>query len=79
MTEHVSNADELERLRVELAAMQKQRDEAVQDAGRYRWLKCDRCYWVKIQSQPSGDVVFEGRHGMDEAIDYVMRKGGGAC
>jgi hypothetical protein len=73
-------------LRAELAAMQKNRDEADADAQRYRWLKSDRCYWVEIQSQPSGDLIFQGRHGhaflhhsgnaeMDDVIDSAMRKG----
>ena len=76
----------VERLRAELAAAIKQRDEAVRDAERYRWLKSDRCNWVEIRSQPSGYLIFQGRHGnaflhhsgkakMDDVIDSAMRKG----
>jgi hypothetical protein len=52
------------------------------DARRYRWLKSAGCYWVEIQSQPSGDYIFQGhayhdrvgnRH-MDDAIDKVIAK-----
>jgi hypothetical protein len=76
----VDFARELER---ELAAAIKQRDEARRDAERYRWLKSDRCYWVEIQSQPSGDWVFCGRGSrvMDAAIDAAIatqKEGGGA-
>ena len=77
---------ERERLRAELADAIKQRDEARRDAERYRWLKSDRCYWVEIRSQPSGDLIFQGQHGhafwhysgkaeMDDVIDSAMRKG----
>ena len=78
--------NESDALLFQLAEMQKQRDEARRDAERYRWLKSDRCYWVAIHSQPSGDLIFQGRHGhaflhhsgkaeMDDVIDSAMRKG----
>jgi hypothetical protein len=71
------------KIRAELDAAQKQRDEALRDAERYRWLKSDRCDWVDIQSQPSGDWVFcgHGSHVMDAAIDAAIatqKEGGGA-
>jgi multidrug resistance efflux pump len=73
-------------LLAELAAAQKQRDEALRDAERYRWLKSDRCDWVEIRSKPSGYLIFQGRHGhaflhhsgnaeMDDVIDSAMRRG----
>jgi hypothetical protein len=74
----------VERLRAELAAAIKQRDEARRDAERYRWLKSNGCYWVEIQSQPHGDYIFKGqacysfRGSIDAAIDAMlaeMRKG----
>ena len=80
----VDAADEIERLRAELAAAIKQRDEARRDAERYRWLKSNGCYWVEIQSQPHGDYIFKGqacysfRGSIDAAIDAMlaeMRKG----
>jgi hypothetical protein len=83
-------ARELER---ELAAMEVQRDEARRDAERYRWLKSPGCYWVEIQSEPSGNLIFQGRRGhafyhhqgtaeMDDVIDSciaAMRKEGGGA
>jgi hypothetical protein len=76
------------RLRAELAAAIKQRDEARLDAERYRWLKSDQCYWVEIQSQPHGDYIFKGQAArsiggsIDNAIDAMlaaMRKEGGGA
>jgi hypothetical protein len=75
-------------LRAELAAMEKQRDEARLDAERYRWLKSGGCYWVEIQSQPHGDYIFKGQAArsiggsIDNAIDAMlaaMRKEGGGA
>lgn len=76
-------ARELER---ELAAAIKQRDEAVRDAERYRWMKSAGCDWVEIRSRPGGYLIFQGRHGhaflhhggnaeMDDVIDSEMRRG----
>jgi hypothetical protein len=78
----------LEDVRRELAAAQKQRDEAVRDAERYKWLKSGKCYWVEIQSQPDGDYIFMGQpaHSLggciDNSIDAMlaaMRKEGGGA
>ena len=73
----------IEGLELELADAIKQRDEARLDAERYKWLKSAACYWVGIQSQPSGDYIFHGRGScvMDAAIDAAIatqKEGGGA-
>ena len=79
---------ERKRLCAELADATKQRDEARLDAERYRWLKSPGCYWVEIQSQPSGDYIFKGQaarssgESIDNAIDAMlaaMRKEGGGA
>jgi hypothetical protein len=83
---HLDEVDwkaERKRLRAELAAAIKERDEARLDTERYRWLKSAGCYWVGVQSQPSGDYIFHGRGSgvMDAAIDRAIatqKEGGGA-
>ena len=74
---------ELAAAKAELAAAK----EAQRDADRYRWLKSGGCYWVEIQSQPSGDYIFRGQAArsiggsIDNAIDAVLaaqQEGGGA-
>ena len=79
---------ERKQLRADLAAAIKERDDARLDAERYRWLKSPGCYWVEIQSQPSGDYIFKGQAArsiggsIDAAIDAMLaataKEGGGA-
>ena len=80
--------EDLDALPDAVRAMRQQRDEARRDAERYRWLKSGGCYWVEIQSQPSGDYIFRGQAArsiggsIDNAIDAVLaaqKQGGGAC
>lgn len=54
-------------------------DEALKDAGRMDFLEDkDRCYWVDVQSQPDGMMMYAGQGpGLREAIDAAIAQRGG--
>ena len=59
-------------------SVQTQRDEALKDAGRMDFLEDkDRCYWVDVQRQPDGMMMYAGQGpGLREAIDAAIAQRG---
>lgn len=62
-----------------VADLEAQRDEALKDAGRLDFLEDkDRCYWVDVQRQPDGMMMYAGQGpGLREAIDAAIAQRGG--
>lgn len=65
-----------------ISALERQLAVDARDAARWRWLSSGACYWAILQSQPCGDVVYDGPGGTDHlerAIDASLSalQGGG--
>ena len=56
-----------------IAAMREAMRQAMTDTARMDWLEDDdRCYWVEVQSQPSGEMIYAGSgKGLRGAIDHA--------
>lgn len=56
-----------------IAAMREAMRQVMADTARMDWLEDNyRCYWVEVQRQPSGEMIYAGSgKGLRESIDHA--------
>ncbi len=62
--------------RREIARLTAENAELREDMADMDWMESDdQCYWVRVKSQPHGNIIYDGRGGLRAAI-RAARKGG---